>query len=310
MTVPSVRTLAGDVPAAELGIVLSHEHVVARFGEAGGDADLEFARTDLVEPELEELRALGVGAIVEASTWDMGADVEQIAATCARAGLSVVKTTGWFRSPSADAAVEGRTAAGLAARLVADLLEGIDGSGLRAGALGEVGLTGLRPSRAEALVLDATAAAAARTGAAVLIHTDDWGNALAAVEELGRREVARSRMVLCHLRCADPVDELVELARAGVTLSFDQLGHPQRDAVVDVVRRLVELDAAGASHRVAISTDLGRLSRLAANGGRGYAAPIRELLAGLAQLSDASRSSIAGGAIAEALATRWEDMGT
>jgi predicted metal-dependent phosphotriesterase family hydrolase len=300
-----VRTLAGDVPAGELGMVLSHEHIFAAFGAAGGDPDLEFTRPDLVEGELEDLRALGVDALVEASTWDMGAGIEQIAAAGERAGLAVVKTTGWFRSPSADGAIEGRSAAALEQQLSRDLLSGFEGgAGMRAGSLGETGLTGRRPTRVEAIVLDATAAAAVRTGAAILVHTDDWGNAAAALAELGRRGVAHDRVVLCHLRCADPIDELVDLARAGVTLSFDQLGHSKRDPVGAVAERLAELEAAGAGDRIAISTDVGRLSRLVANGGSGYASPVRELLT---TLSETSRRSIAGGAIAAALATPWED---
>lgn len=303
-----VRTLSGDVPVGELGMVLAHEHVFARFGVAGGDLDLEFTLTELVERELAQARALGVGTIVEASTWDMGADVVQVAASCSQAGIAAVKTTGWFRSPSADASVARLATGALERQLIVDLLDGVAGTPMRAGALGETGIGGRRPTRTETRVLDATAAVATRTGAAVLVHTDDWGNALAALGELERRGVARDRVVLCHLRCADPLDEQLALAAAGVTLSFDQLGHPLRDPVTDVASRLAELAGCGAADQLAVSADVGRRSRLAARGGSGYIAPVHELLQLLVHLPERDRARITGGAIASALAVRWQEV--
>jgi phosphotriesterase-related protein len=304
---PRVRTLWRDVPADELGMTLAHEHVFTRFGVAGGDPDLEFTVRALIDEDLVHAHTLGVRSIVEASTWDMGADVAEIAASCSRAGIAAIKTTGWFRSPSADDVVAGRDAAALEHQLIADVCTGV-GPGMRAGALGETGVSERQPSVTEHRVLDATAAAAIRTGAAVLLHTDDWGNALALLSELDRRAVPRDQIVLCHLRCADPVDEQCALGESGVTLSFDQLGHPARDPVAAVAERVDELARTGIADRIAVSADVGRRSRLAANGGSGYVAPVLDLLSMLDHLSEADRGWIRGGAIARTLAARWEGV--
>jgi phosphotriesterase-related protein len=273
-----IQTVDGPIPPDAAGIVLAHEHLWAAFGDATGDPDLDFTCEPEILDDLIDAARAGVRTVVDVTTRDMGADVERSASLGRRAGIQVVKSTGWFRSPTADGWLNGRPTEAIADGFMADLTGGIPGTGHHAGCLGEVGLTGTAPTAVEERILDATAHAAIGTGAGVALHTDDAANADALVQALLNRGVAPDRLLLGHARVADPVDWQAGLLERGCVLGFDQLGHSQRDgveAVADRVGSLLERVPAG---RIVLSSDVGRRSRLRAAGGSGYAsAPLRVL---------------------------------
>jgi len=281
MTGPLVRALNRDILPTDVGFTLSHEHVYCDFAEATGDPDLRFTDESAILADLREAQTRGVQMLVELSTYDMGGSPIRVAQMCETTGLLVVKGTGWYRSPSLDAFIGGVEAQALAARAIADISDGFAGTELRAGVLGEIGITGSKPTPAESVALDATASAAIATGVGVVAHTDDWLNARSVIDELTRRGVMRPRIMMSHCRRQDPLTGLLELADAGMTLSFDQLGHPKRDPVSAVAERICELVSHGFGSQLVVSADVGRSSRLRGVGGSGYVEGVHRLLAAL-----------------------------
>jgi phosphotriesterase-related protein len=260
-----IQTVDGPVPADLAGTVLAHEHLWAAFGAASGDPDLELTCDAEIMADLAEAAGAGVRTVVDVTTADMGANAERTAVLARAAGIQAVKSTGWFRSPTVDPAVDGRSAAEIADRLIEDVLDGT------AGCLGEVGLTATAPTPAEEQVLDATAMAARATGVGVMLHTDDARNGEALVEALLDRGVPAGRLLVGHARSADPLEWHVALLERGCVLGFDQNGHPQRDPVGRVAARVHCLLERVAPARIVLSSDVGRRSRLRAFGGSGYA---------------------------------------
>jgi phosphotriesterase-related protein len=299
-----IETVDGSLAEDEARRVLCHEHLWAAFGTPSGDPDLELTCAAEVTGDLAEAQLAGVDAVVDVTTIDMGADVQRTAEIAGRAGVRAVKSTGWFRSPSADAHVLDRDPGSLSDELVGHLREGFAGSGRRAGCLGEVGLTGSRPTPAERRVLDATADAAVATGAGVVLHTDDADNGEALVGELLARGVHADRLLVGHARTHDPVAWQAHVLERGCVLGFDQLGHPQRDRPEDAARRIERLLELVPEGRIAISSDVGRRSRLRAFGGSGYAAGPLAALAALdaAGAGEPRLAAIAGGTAAAFLA--------
>jgi phosphotriesterase-related protein len=293
-----IRTATGDLEVVDPCLTLVHEHVYCDFAAATGDDDLNFTDSEAIALDLADARQQGVEILVEVSTYDMRSAPERIVALCGAARLSAVKSTGWFRSPWLDAMVANRDDAELAGRLVEDICGGFSGTEIRAGVIGEVGITGTTPTAAEARALDAAAEAAVSTGVGVIAHTDDWANACAVLEELVQRRVPPGRIMLGHARVDDPFAGQKELLEAGVTLAFDQLGHPARDAAAAVAQRIHELVCRDSRWGIALSADLGRRSRLRSAGGSGYVSGVRrvlDLLTG-AGVDERTRASVAGGA--------------
>lgn len=298
-----IQTLHGELAPHDAGFTLCHEHLLAAFGGPTGDLDLELTCPEEIASDLAAAREGGVRTVVEVSTHDMRPDLEAIARLSERSGLRVVKSTGWFRSPSVDPELEGRSAEGLCERLIADLEQGLPGPAARAGCLGEIAITGVDPTPAERRNLDATAAASIGTGAGVVCHTDNRENADALVAALRERGVAPQRFLLGHARVADPMEWQAEMIAEGITLAFDQVGHPRRDPIESVCERVVALLERGAA-RIALSADLGRRSRLTAFGGQGYVRPLLALIERLRDrgLSDDAIDRLTGRNAAEFLA--------
>lgn len=275
--------MTGDIEASDATFILAHEHVYCDVA-ASGDPDLAFTATDRVAKDLSEARQDGVTLLVELSTYDMGGDPLLTETICTAAGLRVVKGTGWCKSPWLDPLIAGQTTEALTTRLITDLREGFDKTAISAGVIGEIGISGETPTPSERRSFDAAAAACLATGAGIVAHTDSWENAILIVEELTARNVPSSRTMLAHCRCADPIADQLAATQAGITLAFDQLGHPKRDRVPAVAERIAALIDEGASGWIAVSADVGRRSRLRSQGGSGYIRPVRQLLTELAAL--------------------------
>jgi predicted metal-dependent phosphotriesterase family hydrolase len=281
-----------------LGWTLSHEHVFTRFGKVTRDPDLDLADESLIAADLNAARSDGVETIVEVSTYDMDFSLARVIALSRTAGLRTVKSTGWYRSPTVDQALPSDDVKKLTDRLVADLESGFDGFHQRAGVLGEVGVTGSRPTRAEQRALSAAVAAASATGSGIVAHTDDEMNLRTVVALLATMGLPLTRLLIAHNRCTDPLELQIELAQQGAFLGFDQLGHPLRDQPVDVAKRVCELVDEGVGAQIVLSADVGRRSRLTAAGGSGYTRSVVELLTIVErQLNEETLSSLKGGAI-------------
>jgi predicted metal-dependent phosphotriesterase family hydrolase len=298
-----VRTLNADVPPEDLGFTLVHEHIFASFGEASGDTDLEFVHEAEILRDLREARTCGVTTIVEVSAEDMGASFERTYELAARTSLSVVKSVGWFRSPTADPLLTDASVERMAQDLVELLTSPVDQAPLRAGVLGEVGCSATKPTETESRILDATAAAALETGAGIVLHTDDVENGEALVTNFLEREVPAGRLMVGHARANDPLSWQREIISSGAFLAFDQLGHQKRDPIEAVAKRILDL-IRDTTPRIGLSADVGRRSRLRAHGGSGYVAPLIKLLRLLGDhgVPHAALDHLSGGSAAAFLA--------
>jgi phosphotriesterase-related protein len=310
--VGTVQTVLGPVDAASLGVTQVHEHLLVDLaGDAGspGTSAAELARWDepirldnyadvcrnehlyrdnlvlaSVDDAVEELaafRAAGGGCVVDATCADLGRDPLGLARVAAAAGVRVVMGCGHYTSAYHPPWVAGADEAAVCAALVADACEGADGTGVRAGIIGEIGLDWpVHPD--EAKVLRAAVRAQRETGLALLVHPGR--HPTAPLDAVGRVEAAGGdpgRLVVCHVdRTLFSERDLVQLARTGCWVAFDLFGQelsfyalaPDVDMPNDAtrVRRLVALIAAGHGGQLLVSQDICVKARLRRYGGEGY----------------------------------------
>ncbi len=110
----------------------------------------------------------------------------------------------------------------VAALFVRDLVE----EPVRAGVVGEIGVSGAPLSAAEEKVLRAGARAALATGACVSLHLDprEPRPALPALDVLAEEGLPPSQIVAGHMDVVEDLDFHREVAARGVYLGYDQLG--------------------------------------------------------------------------------------
>lgn len=262
---PRVRTVLGDIEPAELGATDYHEHLFQVTPLLAGD-ELDDEEASTREAGL--LRASGAAAMVEATPTGLGRRPEAVARVSEHTGLRIVHVTGAHREahyaagdPLLDTPVEA-----LEQRFEEDLLIGMDGSSVRAGAV-KAGAGYWSLTDFERRVLTAVGRLAGRTGAPVMVHLEHGSAGHEVLDLLAAEGCPEDRVALAHIdRNPDPGLH-GELARRGAYLGYDGAARHQRwpdSVLLDCLAAVVE---AGAGDRVLLGGDVARRTRYVAYGG-------------------------------------------
>jgi phosphotriesterase-related protein len=262
---PRVRTVLGDIEPAELGATDYHEHLFQMTPLLAGD-ELDDEAASGREAEL--LRDSGAAAMVEATPTGLGRRPEAVARVAERTGLRIVHVTGAHREAHyrpGDALLDEPVQA-LGERFTRDLLDGMDGTPVRAGAV-KAGAGYWALTAFERRVLTAVGRVAAGTGAPVMVHLEHGSAGHEVLDLLGAEGCPADRVALAHVdRNPDP-GLLGELAGRGAYLGFDGAARHQRWPDSVLVDCLAAVVAGGGGERVLLGGDVARRTRYVAYGG-------------------------------------------
>lgn len=280
MSAAVVRTVLGDVAAADLGRVNYHEHLFQVTPLLPGD-ELDDEAASSVEAGL--LQASGFDTMVDATPLGLGRDPEAVARISATTGLGVVATTGRHREAhyAAQHPTRGADAAALAALFIADIADGMPrddaapagpravgpgGSPVRAGML-KGGVDYWRISAFERTTLDALAEAHAATRAPVMVHLEFCTAAHEVLDILASGGVGSHRVVLAHADRDPDAGLHASLAERGAYLGYDGFARPRTRSDAELLMLTSAVVAAGATDRIVLGGDVARRSRYLAYGG-------------------------------------------
>ncbi len=231
---PFVRTVLGDVDAADLGVTYAHEHLVI---DGGRPAQLfpDF-RLDSVEAAVAELapaRKLGLRTVVDAMPADCGRNVAKLAEISRRSGIHVVAPTGLHheryyhdRHWSVLLAVDE-----IATLFAADVTDGIDANDYagpvvhrtrhRAGVIKIAGDTD-RLTPVEEKTFAAAAAAHLATGVPILTHCERGTAGPLQARFLAERGVHPGSVILSHTDKVVDRGYQREIFATGAMVEYDQ----------------------------------------------------------------------------------------
>lgn len=272
-----VMTVLGPVDPETLGLTLPHEHLLIDLFSAPARWDVNgvLQDVDLACRELEYLKAVGGGALVDASVPGSGRDPEGLRQIAERTGLRIIMGCGWYRLPyyPAEDVIDRRSVLELADSLTREIEEGYADTGIRPGIIGEIGCDKSWMSALEERVHRAVARAQVRTGLAITTHSIASPIGLRQLGVFEEEGVDPSRVVIGHADSYPVLDYHLSILERGANIQFDKVGNEQafflREA--DLVARIVELAHRGFLDRILLSQDICFRSELKAFGGRGYA---------------------------------------
>lgn len=279
---PHLRTVTGPLSPGRIGgPVLAHEHLaldLSREGDRG--AVLDPARHSApVAAELARLREeYGLGLVVELTCRGMGRDPVALARISEASGVAVVAATGWYHEAFHPPEVAASSTAELTAELVRESTEGLAGTSVLPGVLGEIGSHGWAPGAPERRVLNAAARAARATGLSVVTHARLGRGGPAQLELLTGAGLAPHRICIGHQDLLNDPGVHQELAAAGCYLAFDTVGKENYQSDEVRLRLLSALLTAGHADRVLLSCDISRYGYLRSEGGQGYGHLFRSFL--------------------------------
>jgi phosphotriesterase-related protein len=108
--------------------------------------------------------------------------------------------------------------------MVKELTEGADGTSIKAGYIGEIGISEIFDDK-ERKVLRAAAIAQKDTGVAINVHINPWTtNGLEAADILLEAGVAPDRICISHIDVENREDYVFALLKKGVYVEFDNFG--------------------------------------------------------------------------------------
>ncbi|MUL82278.1 MULTISPECIES: phosphotriesterase [unclassified Mycolicibacterium] len=245
-----IHTVLGPVPATSLGVTTMHEHIFSDarvWFEPPSDradpvmvtmANLGWLRWNIhrsednlilddpaaAEEELATFATAGGQTLVDLTPTNVGGRASALPELSRRTGVNIVVSTGLYVHGAHPDWVESADIDTVTEFFLAELRDGVDGSGILPAIIGEIGTSAVVTDR-EWRVVRAAGAAGVASGAAVNIHLDPLGtHALAILDALLHEGMSADRVVFSHM------DEHLDLAYhrdvadAGAVLEYDTFG--------------------------------------------------------------------------------------
>jgi predicted metal-dependent phosphotriesterase family hydrolase len=270
-----IRTVTGDVETIA-GRILAHEHLQIDLSAQKGPANrIGRDEEDAVVDDLVAARAHGLAAITDLSAPKWGRDPVALRRISERSGVKVVCAAGFYWDPFPDVA---RTSAVEEIRdaMIAEVEQGTDGSDVRCGVI-KVG-TAKEPNEPAERLFKAAAAASRATGAPVITHTSNTGQAAWHIRVLEGAGMDMTHTVISHMGAAKDVSELVEVGRCGAFMGIDKVSFPKGPTNVELADLVRDACDKGLERQLILSSDIARRTMLTRYGGRGYPTVFRDFV--------------------------------
>ena len=273
-----VQTVRGPVAPEAIGFTLPHEHTAIALWQIPGRWDYWELTADepIIEAELGLFRAAGGTCLTDLTLPGVGRDPARLAGLAERTGLHIVMGAGWYRDAyyPPEARIDRRSVDDLADELVGEWVDGVAGTGVRPGILGEIGTDKPWLSPAEERVHRAVARAARRTGMAIITHAVMSDVGLAQLRVFEEEGADPARVVIGHADSYPSLDHYLEIIRRGANIEFDFLGMSftpmERKGEERIAGLVRELLSRGHGDRVLLSHDVCHNSQLRHYDGNGY----------------------------------------
>jgi phosphotriesterase-related protein len=305
-----VMTVTGPVPVDQLGMTLMHEHIlndcrcwwhapktrerqylaesfvcIEILGELRQDPfvnkhNITLDDEPLAIAELKAFAAEGGRTVVEPTCQGIGRDPRALRRISEATGLNIVMGAGYYLGSSHPGKVAAMTAEQIADEIVREATRGADGSDVRIGLIGEIGVSS-DFTAGEEKSLRGAAQAQVRTGLPLMVHLPGWFRLGHRVLDVVAEEGGDLRhTVLCHMNPShDDQPYQQELAARGAFIEYDMIGmdffyadqQVQCPSDEEAARAIVKLVEAGYTDRILLSHDVFLKMMLTRYGGNGYA---------------------------------------
>jgi phosphotriesterase-related protein len=251
-----VMTVTGPVPAEELGVTLTHEHILSDVG-CNGSEPQEASRKalfhkplsldilgevrllpqcnrdnqmltdiDRAVAEVELFREYGGTTIVELTLEGIGRDPEGLRMVSRRSGVKIVMGTGFYIGLSHPPRLRDMPAADIADEIEREITDGVGPQRTRPGIIGEIGIdSDFTPQEEKSL--RGAAMASRRTRLPLSVHTPGGSNAIhgyrrRALDVIESEGAAVGHTIIDHVQlCPCDLDNQMELASRGAFLGYD-----------------------------------------------------------------------------------------
>jgi len=317
-----VMTVTGAVRADQLGVILPHEHILMAMDWPGLWPDVSHrpdlvwkkvsienlgelrrnycairdnAILDSVEEQSREVRRFqqaGGGAIMEMSTYGLYGNPAGLKQISLNSGVYIIAGTGFYLEQTFSDEIKHMSVEQMASVMLGDIYEGFPGSDVKAGVIGEVGITPPKIQGAEERSLRAAARVQHETGLSMNVHIGFSIDLSRQAVQILREEKADFRKIAFAHCDGNPPEVNRELAELGVYVECDCFGNEfyvdngaydgdnpwYFGSDGDRIRSIQMLIDAGLGDRLFFSQDVCSKMQTVQYGGYGYAHLLENIL--------------------------------
>jgi phosphotriesterase-related protein len=230
---------------------------------------------DIQLAEVMEFKQAGGGTIVDVSNFGLTRDPERLKRISEASGLNVVMGAGWYQKMFHPRDMSVRTVEELTDIIVRDVTVGAQGTQLRAGIIGEIGVEGRPLTDDEIKSTRASARASVLTGAPMSFHMgggtpEEKQRILDIVQEEG---VDLNHVVMGHNGVGN-VGLMKRITDRGAYIEFDFMGLGPQSVTPQATEKLAQSIATlvngGLTDRILVGQDICTQLQLKKNGGGGF----------------------------------------
>ena len=316
-----VQSVTGPLSREELGVTSPHEHVfidisafytpreikdfdnsegvkvaIENLGVLNRDPyalkdNLTMMDFEVQQKELAYFKKAGGQTIVDATTKGIGRDPEALKKISENTGVNIIAGAGYYVYSTHPEELAKMSLEEIADTIVKEVEEGLDGTDIKAGIIGEIGISEVFNDN-ERRVLRAAGIAQKKTGVAINVHINPWTeNGTEAADILLSEGVAPEKICISHIDVEGKIDYIHGLLEKGVYVEFDNFGkeyYVDKDARnsgyglfisdVDRIRLLKRLIEEGWRDQILLSCDVCLKTLLRTYGGWGYDHLLRNLV--------------------------------
>ncbi|HEC43623.1 MAG TPA: phosphotriesterase [Bacteroides sp.] len=307
-TANTVMTVTGPVSVEQLGITLVHEHIMVDgpvwFNEPDDSArhlrdvpvDKSIYEELRVNPyvnkdnvfmldegiasdELKIFQDLGGKTVVDVSCRGIGPFPEKLKRVSESCGVNIIMGTGYYYETSHPPEVKGMSINQLVDQMVEDITVGVNGTDIKAGIIGELGIS-WDFTDDEIKCLRAAARASLQTNVPLTIHQPSFYRMANRVLDIVSEERGELEHTIIDHMCASgkDLDYQLSVLERGVFIEYDLIGsdlyypsigsgQPNDDENAFHIKRLID---EGFINQLLLSHDIFIKICLKAYGGRGY----------------------------------------
>ncbi len=253
-----LQSILGPVTTDQLGMILPHEHL---FTDLRGPAVPDYARADpkdvvaVVEPYLREAYAAGVTALVECSTVGVGRNMAVLQRLAESTPIHIVAPTGLYKDAFTPESLRHVSVDFLADLWTGELLEGIEGTAVRAGFI-KLAISDDGPTDLEVRNLKAAAKASAASGAVIASHIIGGRVALKELDILEAHGLDLGRFIWVHAQAEDDLSLQLQAAGRGAFIEIDSIGGTWQTQG-QLIENVLGIIAAGNIENLLLSHDAG-----------------------------------------------------
>jgi len=217
-----INSVLGPLNTSKMGTTLIHEHILSSSTGIPQNYPevLDRGYMSRIVRKLREAKVGGIDTVIDATTLDLGRDVNVLAEASRRSGINIVCCTGWWTEKPRF--LSGVSIDRLARGFVREIREGIAGTNIKAGILKAASdKAGVLPE--EEKVLRAVARSHHETGVPIMIHSYSPG-------QVGRRQIAilkeegvpLNRVKMDHSNDTTDLEYLFWMLEQGCYLGMDR----------------------------------------------------------------------------------------